>query len=1145
MALQEVTVWEESVVIPTYGVGAPEKNPMFLEKRVYQGSSGVVYPHAVIEKIDDHKEDRTYQAVFLENRYLKIMVLPQLGGRIQMAYDKIKNRHFVYYNQVIKPALVGLTGPWISGGIEFNWPQHHRPSTFEPVDYTTEAHADGSKTVWVSEVERMFHTKGMAGFRLHPDKAYLEIQGVLYNRTPVPQTFLWWTNPAVKVNDHYQSVFPPDVYAVFDHGKRDVSSFPIATGTYYKVDYSPGTDISRYKNIPVPTSYMAVASKYDFMGGYEHDSRGGLLHVANHHLSPGKKQWTWGNGEFGYAWDRNLTDEDGPYIELMTGVFTDNQPDFSWIMPNEERTFVQYFMPYSEIGIVKNATKEAAVNLELTNKTVQISAYATAVYAGAVIRLTKNGEVVFEQQVDLSPEKPFLHELPLSLLAPKSPKGDLDVESSGCKKSPLGDLGAQLRLSVETADGLELVAYQPDEVAETTVIPEPAQAALDPTEVENNEQLYLTGLHIEQYRHATYVATEYYEEALRRDPKDVRCNNALGLWHMKRGQLAKAEPYFRQAVQTLIQRNPNPYDGEPYYNLGLCLQGLGRYDEAFDAFFKATWNAAWQDTSFLELARIATRRKTYAQALELVERSLARNWHGHSARHLKVALLRKTGRTGEALQLIDDTLAIDRFHFGCLFEKSLLLQTGDASDAARTRSQLNELMRYNAHTYLDYALDYSRAGLYDEAIQLLSELLTTGKAVYPMVYYFLAFFNAQLGQTETAHDYLKKATEASPDFVFPNRLEELTVLQWAVSQKPGDQPINHAHTWYFLGNFWYGNRQYDEAIDAWERSVSLDDAFPTVHRNLSLAYYNKRQRADKALVSLETAFSLDTADARVLMELDQLYKKLNYPHEERLAFLEKHLDTTEERDDLSLERITLYNQLGAYEKARDLLAARQFHPWEGGEGKVVSQYLICHIELAKQALQHAEYSLALALLTAAETYPVNLGEGKLFGVQEPDIFYLKGLAYEGMGETQTARSYFERASVGLDAPVQAVFYNDQQPDKLFYQGLARKKLGQNDRAEKLFKTLIQYGETHRDDAIKIDYFAVSLPDLLVFDADLNERNRISCLYLMGLGHLGLGNGHVGQALACFDAVLASDRNHQGAALHRKMVDFLTAQEVSG
>lgn len=323
-----VRAWEEEVIIPTYGIGNPNKNPMFLEKRVYQGSSGVVYPYPVIDRIYDEKEDKTYNAVYLENRYLKIMLLPEIGGRVQMALDKTNGYHFIYYNRVIKPALVGLTGPWISGGIEFNWPQHHRPSTFEPVEYVIKENEDGSQTVWMGEIERMFRTKGMAGFTLYPEKAYLEISVQLYNRTSTPQTFLWWANPAVAVNDDYQSVFPPDVHAVMDHGKRDVSTFPIATGTYYKMDYSPGTDISRYKNIPVPTSYMAYHSDFDFLGCYDHGQQAGMMHVANHHIVPGKKQWTWGNGDFGRAWDRQLTDEDGPYIELMCGAYTDNQPDF-------------------------------------------------------------------------------------------------------------------------------------------------------------------------------------------------------------------------------------------------------------------------------------------------------------------------------------------------------------------------------------------------------------------------------------------------------------------------------------------------------------------------------------------------------------------------------------------------------------------------------------------------------------------------------------------------------------------------------------------------------------------------------------------------------------------------------------------------
>ena len=1105
---QEVRVWKESVTIPTYQIGKPEKNPMFLEKRVYQGSSGVVYPHTVIETIEDEKSDKQYAAVFLENRYLKIMVLPELGGRIQMAYDKIKQRHFVYYNQVIKPALVGLTGPWISGGIEFNWPQHHRPSTFEPVDFYIEENADGSKTVWVSEVERMFRTKGMAGFTLYPEKAYLEIRGALYNRTNLPQSFLWWANPAVKVNDHYQSVFPPDVYAVYDHGKRDVSSFPIAKGTYYKVDYSPGTDISSYKNIPVPTSYMAIKSKYNFMGGYENDSRGGLLHVADHHISPGKKQWTWGNGEFGYAWDKNLTDEDGPYIELMTGVFTDNQPDFSWIMPNEERRFTQYFMPYSEIGIVKNATKEAAVNLEFEIDKIIIKVYTTAPYARAKVILSHNNILVFEREIDVSPENVF---------------EDFVIYKESYQKD-------QFRVQLLSASGEELVTYQPD-IEINKEIPVAALAPESPDKIESNEQLFLSGFHIEQYRHATYNATDYYLEALKRDPKDVRCNNAMGLWYYRRGRFEIALPYFEQAVNTLIQRNPNPYDGEPLYNLGLCLKKTGSLDEAYDAFYKATWNAAMQDTGFLESARIDVIRKKYSSALQQINNSLIRNGHGHAARHLKAIILRKLNRLEEALQLIQESLILDKFNVGCRFEKYLIEQIIDPDQANFTLADLKELLRDNVHNYIELATDYMQAGLFEEENSLLLKSINENDKAYPMVYYFLAYGYAKTGNKSASDEYLLKAQKANPDFVFPNRLEEMTVLQWAFAQNPTD-----SNACYFLGNFWYANRQYEEAIKCWEKSADLNKTFPTVFRNLSLAYFNKLKDTNKSLAALEKAFELDKKDARVLMELDQLYKKLNKSALQRITLLEKHADLVGMRDDLYLERITLYNELGEYKKSYNLLLARKFHPWEGGEGKVVGQYLISIIELTKEALLKEDFQLALNLLHATEIYPDNLGEGKLYGVQENDIFYLKGLAYEGLSDHANALIWFKKATIGLDEPAQAIFYNDQQPDKIFYQGLAWKKLDQPERADRVFKKLIQFGELHQNDKIKLDYFAVSLPDLLVFDADLDERNKIHCYYLIGLGKLGLSTDAEWESY--FNKALALDTNHLGAIIHKRMHVFL-------
>lgn len=1105
----EVKAWVEEVNIPTYGTGEPEKNPMFLEKRVYQGSSGVVYPHPVIEKIGDEKHDRAYTAVFIENEYLQIMILPELGGRIQRAYDKIKKRDFVYYNQVIKPALVGLAGPWISGGIEFNWPQHHRPSTFSPVDFKIQENTDGSKTVWVNELEIMFRTKGMAGFTLYPGKAYLEISGKLFNPTSFPQTFLWWANPAVKVNDYYQSVFPPDVHAVFDHGKRDVSNFPIATSTYYKVNYAPGTDISQYKNIPVPTSYMAIQSKYDFMGCYEHDTQGGMLHVADHHVSPGKKQWTWGNGDFGFAWDRNLTDEDGPYIELMTGMFTDNQPDFSWLQPNEGKTFEQYFMPYAQIGVVKNATKEAMISAGKEGSNYFVKVYTTAVYEQSTIKILRNGQEFKTFTATIAPDAVF----------------ETTFDITGIDET-------ELRIEISDKSGSKLVSYQPEKI-DKKEIPSPAVAAKQPADIEQIEDLYLNGLHLEQYRHATYNPLDYYEEALRRSPGDVRCNNAIGLLLLRRGQFAKAEPYFRTAIKTITKRNPNPYDGEPYFNLGLSLKMQNRLEEAFDAFYKAAWNDAMQHSAYLESGRIALVQHNITQALALIEKSLIRNYHSSPARHVKASLLRLSGRTDEALRFINESLAIDPFNYGCLLEGYLLDIEKD--DATAKMNSIVNLMRSEPNNYLELSLSYVQAGLYHEALQVLEVYEQNYDPQNQIVSYYKSWVATKLGDSEKARTYAEQAATSPAGIYFPNKIEEIFILQNAIAVNPTD-----ARACYYLGNLWYDKRQYAEAIGCWEKSAALDKSFPTVHRNLSLAYYNKLNQPEKSLKEMEQAFALDTSDARVLMELDQLYKIIGRSFEERIKLLDQYLHLVNQRDDLYLERITLLNNLNQYTAARELLATRKFHPWEGGEGKVIGQFLLCYIELAKEALQNGEYQKAIDLLSQVERYPENLGEGKLYGTPENDINYLLGCAYEGLKQSEQAMVKFVAATQGNGVPVQAIYYNDPQPDKILYQALAWQKLGQPQKAEEIFHRFIDFGTEHMNDEIRIDYFAVSLPDMLVFDIDINRRNTIFCNYLIGLGKMGLGE--IAEGKRDLEKVLGMDVNHQGAAIHLRMTNFF--QQIS-
>ena len=1100
-----VKAWREIVTIPTYEVGKPEKNPMFLEKRVYQGSSGVVYPYPVIESISDKKTDKDWKAVWLENEYIKVMILPELGGRIQMAYDKIKQRHFVYYNHVIKPALVGLVGPWISGGIEFNWPQHHRPSTYMPVDSTIVENEDGSVTVWVNEMERMFHQKGMAGFTLRPGCAYLEIQGRVSNRTPLPQTFLWWANPAVEVNDAYQSVFPPDVNAVFDHGKRAVSSFPIATGTYYKMDYSAGVDISNYKNIFVPTSYMAVNSKYDFEGGYENDTHGGMLHVARHQFSPGKKQWTWGNGDFGRAWDRNLTDEVNkddsllkpgfrPYIELMAGVYTENQPDFTWLMPYEEKQFVQYFMPYREVGIVKQASKDFVVNIEeIADGQAQFKILATSKKTVRIVLDGEDGIAYYNKIVTLGPE-------------------DVLVETVKTGKEHLADL----RLTIDRAEGQRkcpLLCWfaEPDEIRP---IPDAAEAALSPQDTKTIDQLYLSGLHLEQYRHATWSALDYYEEALRRDPLDYRCNMQMGLWYLRRARFDKAESYLQTAVKVQKKRNPNPYDGEPLFYLGVVNKYLGKSQAAYDFFWKSTWNKAWADAGFYEAACISMADERWEDALDELERALISNSHNHQARALKATVLRKLGRKDQALTWIQESYRIDHFNYLCMVEEHLL------SNNDEPLNRMVKLMHGNIYNYHEIALDYMHAGLDKEAVLVLQTAISHHVEESPLTYYYLAY----LSSITKSIEFWVKATQVSSDYCFPNRLEDAFILQ-----KLEFLPIvKDARAPYYLGCLYYDKRQYDLAIKNWEKSAKLDPSFPSVWRNLALARFNKQNKQDEALEYMERAFHLDENDARTLMELDQLYKRLHKSHQERLDFLLQYPELIQRRDDLVLEEVTLLNQLGRYEEAKEIIDNRTFHPWEGGEGKVSGQYQICRLEIAKQLLQKdANDRRARQLLEECLTFPPHLGEGKLYGAQDNDFLYFLGR--------------YEEGTAGPTEPAAAMYYNDAKPDKIFYAALCYRKLGQEDKARGLFNKLINYGKQHIYEKVVMDYFAVSLPELLIWEDSLDTKNLIHCKYMLALGYYGMGDKE--KALRYLKEVEALDNNHQGIQQLRTFIQLHSLNRV--
>ena len=396
-----------------------------------------------------------------------------------------------------------------------------------------------------------------------------------------------------------------------------------------------------------------------------------------------------------------------------------------------------------------------------------------------------------------------------------------------------------------------------------------------------------------------------------------------------------------------------------------------------------------------------------------------------------------------------------------------------------------------------------------------------------MLDYYAGYAHALAGDEAAAKAGFEKAAAASTDYVFPNKLEDILVLEKAIALNPSD-----SHAYYYLGNLYYDKMIYEEAIADWERAAELSPDLATVWRNLSLAYYNKQDDPVKAKMAMDRAYALNPTDPRIFLEHDQLEKKLDTPTAVRLQHYEANVSVFTQRDDLMVEYATLLNLSGKFQEALDFIMANRFHAWEGGEGKITTQYTYALIGLALGEMKQQHWAAAQELLLQTRNYPENLGEGKLEGTKDNHVNYYLGLCAEALGDEAAAKAYFTTATIGTDQPAGMMYYNDQPADMILYQGLANRALGREERARSRFHKLIRYGEKHYYDEGTIDYFAVSLPDLQLFDDDLTARNRVHCEYLIALGSFGLGDR--ARAEKCLQAVLERERTHQGAALHRKI-----------
>jgi tetratricopeptide (TPR) repeat protein len=1073
----QVRVYEAQEVIPTYTLGPNEPSPIFYTGRGVQGAAGHMYPYPAQTNLGDQLHPVTYDMVYLENEYLKVSILPEFGGRIFSAIDKTNGHELFHVNSVIKPDLIGTLGAWISGGIEWCYPHHHRTTTLMPADYIMVENDDGSATVWVGETERNIRLRGIIGITLRPGCSYIEAQYLLNNTSDVTRNFLFWANVAVTANEDFRTFWPPSQEIGVFHSNTSFTHWPISREVYRGIDYSSGVDLTWWKNHPDPVSFFFWQGKEGFVGGYDYGKNAGTIHVGDVVENKTSKLWQFGPGLQGQNARRKLTDDGKAYVELMTGTFSNNQPGYSWFTPHAVKEAKNYWYPLRDLEIVKNATLDASVTLQMRdNKTVFYGFNTTRRFEGATVRLKYGDEVLHEAVIAIDPATPYTH-----------------TYTSGEEMDEY-----QLFASLEDQGGHVLVSYRPYKLQHPE-LPDVQERPPLPGDVESVEDLYLAGRFVEQFSRPGYDPDDYYLKALEISPDDYRVNTALGIRRVHQWKYEEAEYYLQKAADKLRVKYYQPKEGELFYYLGMARKGLGKDQEAYRDFSQSTWYYEWHSSGFYQLALAESKKGNYKKALGYIERAYSTNNIDGRISILYSALLRRSGEKEKALELMEKLIAADPINFSAYYERERILGN-------HALDKWHKYMQDVDNNYLEIAVNYMNAGMLEDGILLLSSLEDPSN---PLVDYYLTWFYSMNDQPEKARQHLAAAAELSIDYCFPYREETLEVLRHAVEQDPGN-----AVPYYLMGNLLY-DKQPGVAIKSWEKALQVDGDFGMVLRNLAFGAFYHEHHGEKAIGYIRKAIDMDGDHPRWYTELEDYYDLSNADFRECLEIMAGNIDVVKQDITAPKGLVKLYNLNGEYDKAIDLLDTHHFRTWEGGR-VIYFHYVDAHTLKALELMADGKMKEAIAALEKAMEYPENLEVGKpLDDERNAMIYYYMGLAYEKMNKKGKADACYTKS---VDAR-----NSSSWPDLLYYQALSYEKLGNTGEAEKLYAELIDQGDNQLAQGR-------SGRGIGVEESSTMRNTSVSeAYYLKALGSLGLNDQD--EARSFFAEALEAYKNNLWAKIH--------------
>lgn len=975
---QEATIMEANQVIRTYPFGDPNPIPILTEQPE-------IYPYFRFDGFSHEARQETWRVVTLENDYIKVYVLPEVGGKVYGAIEKSTGREFIYHNEVLKFRDIAMRGPWTSGGIEFNFGSiGHAPTTATSVDYELRKNPDGSVSCFVGAPDLPSRTRWLVEIRLPADRAYFETRTRWFNDSPLNQSNYHWLTSAQLARDDLEFFFPGTHYV--GHGGE---AHPWPTD-------EEGRRLSLYRNNDFggSKSYHILGNYNNFYGGYWHDDDFGYGQWAEYQDYPGQKLWIWALSRQGGIWEDLLTDTSGQYIESQSGRFF-NQAGLNsgmrspftqqYLAPLQVETVSSLWFPIKAIDGMVDASPFGVLNVEVRDDEVWVGLNSLQVIDDQ-LRIHVGDSLIHTSRVRLAPMQ--VHETTISL-PPESQGQQVEVD--------LGD---------------DKLFYASNSSRKRLERPLRSAHVYDESTAEGQFRIAE-----EQAKYRNYEdALANYLAVLQKEPLHLEAAVRIAELYYKQGQYEQGIDYARRALEISAY-----HPGANYY-YGLLQQELGNTVDAREAFEWAVRDPGYRTAGNIALAQLNIQQSDWEGAAASANRALNSDSGNVAALQLLALVMRKQDRAGDAEAVLDSIEAADPLNHLVRFERYF------QNPSSR---KLEEIQRHIRHelpyqTYLELGLWYANLNLTDEAVGVLE-----AAPEQPVVTLWLSYLlrNDDPGRSRKA---LKRAEAQAVDFAFPYRRETEQALEWA---------DNRSASWkagYYLGLVYWANGKKEKAWEEWQALGEAPDYGPFY---LSRGILAQELETGDPLADFNRALEVSPDEWRTwhhrveyALQQDSAGMMVEQAREAYERFPENYI--------VGMDYARVLLATSEYEAGLDVLNEIQVLPYEGaGEGRRL--WMRANLHRGLDLLAAGQPAGALEYFQHANRWPEHLGVGRPYHPDTRMVDYLIAEALRRSGRADQAEERLE----GIVEYTQA--HRPQLEVQDYFGMLAYQQLGMPEKADSL------------------------------------------------------------------------------------------------